>query len=79
VVASNVGGIPNQIQDGVNGFLVEPTDIETCAEKVVQLLTDREMAEEMGRQAKEFVRENFLITRHMLDYLNLTLDLLGKS
>ena len=75
VVASNVGGIPVQIQDGVDGFLVEPSDIPGCAERVVQLLGNKELAAEMGKRARETVREKFLITRHLLDYLNLIAEL----
>lgn len=63
VVASRVGGIPLQVIDGETGFLVDPTDYDQCAEKVVALLKDRGMADEMARRAKEHVRENFLMTR----------------
>ena len=75
VVASNVGGIPTQIQDGVTGFLVEPLDLDGCAEKVVTLLQDTDLASRIGRQAREYAREHFLITRHLLDYVNLLLSL----
>lgn len=79
VVASNVGGIPTQIDDGVTGFLVDPTDFSACADRIVQLLQDSDTAAEMGARAKESVREKFLITRHMLDYLNIGLDMRGKG
>ena len=69
VVAGNVGGIPNQIVQGKNGYLVE--DIEECAQRTVELLKDKDKREEMGRYGKEYVRENFLITRHLLDHLEL--------
>lgn len=75
VVASNVGGIPTQIDDGVNGFLVEPLDYDGCAEAVVRILQNSQLAEQIGRQARESVRDRFLITRHMLDYMNLFLSL----
>ena len=75
VVASNVGGIPTQIKDGVTGFLVEPLDLDGCAEKVVALLEDTALAARLGQQAREYARENFLIPRHLLDYLNLLLSL----
>jgi trehalose synthase len=74
VVASNVGGIPLQIQDGENGFLVDPLDNGTFADRVVTLLQDRKLAKEIGGRAKESVREKFLITRLLTDYL----DLLGE-
>lgn len=75
VVASNVGGIPTQIVDGESGFLVDPYDLDAVAETVVRLLNDEALAAEIGANARERVRERFLITRHMLDYLDLMLNL----
>lgn len=74
VVASNVGGIPTQMVDGVTGYLVAPLDFDACASRVVELLQDATLREQLGAQAREHVREHFLVTRHMLDYLNLMLD-----
>jgi len=74
VVASHVGGIPLQIQDGENGFLVDPLDNDAFADRIVTLLRDRSLAKEIGRRAKESVRGKFLITRLLTDYL----DLLGE-
>jgi trehalose synthase len=71
VVASRVGGIPLQIEDGVTGFLVEPDDLDNCAERVMRLLKEPELGEEMGRKGRETVRQKFLITRLLLDYLKL--------
>jgi trehalose synthase len=69
VVASNVGGIPAQIIDKETGFLVDPYDIDGCAEKVVMLLEEKDLAREIGMRTREHVRKNFLITRHLYDYL----------
>jgi trehalose synthase len=69
VVGGAVGGIPLQITDGDNGFLVHNT--EECAEKVIYLLRNRDRAREMGVRAKEHVRRNFLVPRHLRDYLRL--------
>ncbi|RKZ01725.1 MAG: glycosyl transferase family 1 [Candidatus Hydrothermota bacterium] len=71
VVASNVGGIPLQIKDGENGFLVEPTDLKGFAERLIYLLKNPKLAEEMGKKGKEMARKNFLITRLLSDYLDL--------
>jgi len=73
VVASNVGGIPTQIIDGETGFLLDPLDYDGFAERIVQLLEDRALAEQIGAQAREHVRRHFLVTRHLLDYLELFL------
>jgi trehalose synthase len=71
VVASNVGGIPLQIEDGKNGFLVEPQDDEGFAEKIITVLKDKKLAKKLGKEAHKTVKEKFLITRHLADYLNL--------
>lgn len=71
VVASNVGGIPLQINDGENGFLVDPFDIKNCANKIITILQDPTIAKDMGKKGKEMVRKNFLITRLLQDYLDM--------
>lgn len=77
VVAGRVGGIPMQLRDGQDGYLVEST--EEAAEKVTQLLLDSESREQMGRNAREYIRSDFLITRKVLDYLRLFTRLSGKA
>jgi trehalose synthase len=72
VIGGNVGGIRYQIQDGINGFLVSST--EEAAHRIVQLIKDRELREEMGKKARESVRQRFLLTRYLEQYL----DLLGS-
>jgi trehalose synthase len=72
VIGGNVGGIRYQIEDGVNGFLV--SSAEEASQRIVQLIEDRELREHMGRQAKESVRQRFLLTRYLEQYL----DLLGS-
>jgi trehalose synthase len=71
VVASNVGGIPGQIEDGKNGFLLEPKDTQGFADRIVHLLKNPEEAEHLGHNATETVREKFLITRLLSDYLDM--------
>lgn len=71
VVASNVGGIPSQIEDGRSGFLLEPTDNDGFADRIVHLLKNPEEGKELGRLARETVREKFLITRLLADYLDM--------
>jgi trehalose synthase len=71
VVASNVGGIPSQIEHGKSGYLLDAYDTEGFADRIVHLLQNPEEAEELGRQAKERVREKFLITRLLSDYLDM--------
>ncbi len=77
VVASNVGGIPTQMVDGETGYLLDPLDFDGFAEKIVVLMQDEDLRAKLGGQATEHVRDRFLVTRHLLDYLNLILSLKG--
>lgn len=71
VIASNVGGIPLQIQDGVNGYLVSLNDIQNCADKVIEILKNNKLCKELGKTAKATVIEKFLMTRLLSNYLDL--------
>jgi len=77
VIGGNVGGIPLQILHGKTGFLVN--SIEDAAEKTLWLLKHPAEAKKMGKQGKEHILKNFLITRHLKDYLNLFSSLSEKS
>jgi trehalose synthase len=77
VVASNVDGLSIQVVDEINGFLVNTT--EEFAEKMILLLNQPELAKKMGIRGKEYVRENFLITRQLKDYLTLLARLSGVA
>src|SRR5213083_1133214 len=69
VIGGNVGGIRYQIEDGVDGFLVSSN--EQAAERIVRLLKDEKLREEIGRKARETVRKKFLLTRYAEEYLDL--------
>jgi len=75
VVGGNAGGIPLQVIDGQTGFLVD--SVEDCADRVLHLLQHPEEAARMGAAGREHVRRNFLITRHLRDYLDLFRRLAG--
>jgi len=73
VVASAVGGIPLQIKNGLTGLLCYGT--EGAAYDIKQLLANPEYAKKLGENGREHVKYNFLITRHLRDYLLLFLSL----
>ena len=73
MVGGRCGGITLQIEDGVNGFLVD--DVETAAKRTSDLLRDPERATEMGTAGREHVRKNFLSTRELEDWLRLFTEL----
>jgi len=68
-IGGNVGGIRYQIEDGVNGFLV--SSVEEAAERMVQLLKNKKLRKEIGSKGRETVREKFLLTRYVEQYLDL--------
>jgi glycosyltransferase involved in cell wall biosynthesis len=61
VVASNVGGIPEMIEDGVTGLLVPPRDPDALAAAIVRLLTDHPLADTLGRAGHDLVHDRFCI------------------
>ncbi len=69
VIGGNVGGIRYQIENGVNGFLV--SSVEEAAERIVELLRDKKLHDEIGSRARETVREKFLLTPYLEQYLDL--------
>jgi len=78
VVASNIGGIPYQIDDGRSGFLVEPQDNKGFAERIIHILQNPDEAKAVGEKAKEKVRKEFLITRLLSDYLDMLNSIMSE-
>lgn len=77
VIGGDVGGIRLQVINHHTGFLVSTP--EGAALRIRYLLKHRNKLEEMGRKAKEFVRENFLLTRHLREYLTLMVAITHES
>jgi len=73
VVASNVGGIPLQIKHKYSGLLCH--SVEGAAFAIKQLLNSPQYARKLGENGREHIRNNFLLTRHIRDYLLLFLSL----
>ncbi len=69
VVATAVGGIPEQIDDGVTGFLVPPGDSEAMAARVAQLLRDANMRRRLGENAADHARQRFSLDSQVDAYL----------
>jgi trehalose synthase len=76
VVGSRVGGIPIQIINGVDGFLVESHDIKGFSDKIVQILENVDLARMLGSKARKKVIDSFIITRLLGDYIKLITDLI---
>ena len=70
-VCSNVGGVPEVITDGVEGFLVTPGDVQTMAARALSILTSPERREQMGKAARTRALSQFCTTKIIPQYENL--------
>lgn len=78
VLASKVGGIQDQITDGVDGLLVaDPHDLDQFATSLHRLLADRALAGRLGTAAEERVRSQYLPDRHLAQYADLFVRLVS--
>jgi len=77
VIGGDTGGIRLQVVDHHTGFLVSTP--EGAALRIRFMLNNRAKMEEMGAKAREFVRENFLLTRHLREYLALIVALISGN
>ena len=77
IVAGRVGGIQDQIVNGVSGLLVDPADLAAYGGAVVALLHNEQVASKFGRAAHRRCREEYLGPRHLTRYAHLFEKLAG--
>lgn len=75
VVATRVGGIPDLIKDGENGFLVKSHNPEALALKIKELMESKGLREKFGKAGRKFVSENFEWNDGIKKFANLFLEL----
>ena len=72
VVASAIGGIQDQIEDGVHGLLLEdPRDLDAYGAALERVLGDEALAAKLGDAARERVLDRYLGDRHLIQYVEL--------
>lgn len=64
VIASNIGGIPELVKDGYNGFLFEPGNLEDCAEKITRLWSNPALCRKLGKNVRLYIEKNFSAKDH---------------
>lgn len=64
VVSTSVGGVPEVIEDGVNGYLVKPNDADSLAEGISRVISNFSQLESMGTSACTLIKEKFSFTIH---------------
>jgi trehalose synthase len=80
VIASKVGGIQDQIVDGLDGLLVaDPSDLFAFADALGRLLDEPDLAERLGRSARARVLADFVGDRHLEQYAELFSRLVGDT
>jgi glycosyltransferase involved in cell wall biosynthesis len=76
VVATNVGALPELVEEGVTGFLVEPKDIGGLADRFSRLYQRRELARDFGMTGRRKVEREFRLERMLKRYADLYLSVL---
>ena len=71
IIASNVGGIPDLLKDGQNGFLFEPRNSDELAKKLKILLSDKDLAVKMGQKGRDLIQSQFSNEKYIANYLQM--------
>jgi glycosyltransferase involved in cell wall biosynthesis len=79
VVSTRVGGVPDVVEDGVDGFLTEPRDVDGLAERLERLARDPELRAEMGRAGRERALSRYAVERLVADVDALYRSLLSEG
>jgi glycosyltransferase involved in cell wall biosynthesis len=79
IVAYNIRGVRDLVEDGVNGFLVPFGDVKTLAEKILFLLEQPEIAKEMGKKGREIIKKEFSLDIILPQMESLYNEILEKS
>lgn len=78
ILASNVGGIPETVKDGYNGFLVDPGDLEGFKEKLLNLVTDSDLRKAMGANSRTLAEEKYSLGKMVDAFDNLITNQIEK-
>lgn len=76
VVATNIGGSPEMVTDGVTGYLVPPADSTSLVKAVIDLLQNSNKAEAMGKEGRRLVKEKFTVEAMAKQYEKLYTELI---
>ena len=79
IVATQAGGIPEIVADGVNGLLVPPRDAPALAQAIVGVLKDPDLRDRLGRAGFERVRARFTVDRMVAETASVYARVVGKG
>ena len=69
IISTTVGGIPDAVQNDINGYLINPGDVEKLYRKLLVLCQDEELRKRMGKESQKIVRDKFNIRKIVHDLL----------
>jgi glycosyltransferase involved in cell wall biosynthesis len=76
IVATNSGGTPEIIKDGISGFLFEPGNVQALADKIAFLANNPDFAKKIGETARTRIEKNFSIEKNVKQIQDVYLELL---
>lgn len=78
-VSTDVGDVNKMIEDGKNGFLVQPGEAEKIAERVNTLLDNKALAKEFSENAAKTIKKNFSVTKMVSEYEKIYSGIMNKK
>ena len=79
VVASNIGGLPEQVKDSLNGYLFEPGNAQQLSDAMTKLMNNPCLRAEMGKESRRIVSEKYTLAIHNNHILSIYNELLGEA
>ncbi len=79
IISTNVGGIPELVNDGENGYLLNPGDVEGLSEKLARLVLDGQLCQQMGLRSREYALEKYSNTEYTDRLIRLYSDILSEN
>ena len=71
VIATRVGGVPEVVRNGVDGYLYEVGDVQAMADGCLSILNDPKVRDNLGKAAREHATRNFCASKIVLEYEDL--------
>ena len=77
-ISTNIASIPEVLEDGVNGFLMEPGDTDALETKLEKLINDKELRRKFSNESWNLINDRFALEKHMLTVKKYIYELIGK-
>lgn len=78
-IVANAGALPELVENGKSGFVIDPFDANAWSEAILKLIKDKKMANKFGKNARKRAQTEFSIDKYILNYHNLYTSLMEKK